>query len=146
MAKDSTFPEIAPILMQAARGQLAAMTARLEARGFKGLTPAFATAMPLLDAAGTRSTILAQRAGVTKQAMSQLVKLLEERKYVEQVPDPADTRAKVVRLTKRGIALRAACAQIRRELHSAALKALGEKDLAKLVLDLRKLIASMSAR
>ena len=130
--------------MQAARGQLAAMMARLEARGFKGLTPSFATVMPLLDAAGTRSTVLAQRAGVTKQAMSQLVKLLEERKYVEQVPDAADTRAKVVRLTKRGVALRAACAQVRQELHSAALKALGEKELAKLVLDLRKLIASMS--
>jgi len=142
MAKDSTFPEIAPILMQAARCQLAAMMARLDARGFKGLTPAFATVMPLLDAEGTRSTALAQRAGVTKQAMSQLVKLLEERKYVEQVPDATDTRAKVIRLTKRGIALRAACAQVRQELHSAALKALGKKELAKLTLNLQKLIAS----
>ena len=37
--------------------------------------------------------------------MSQLVKLVEQRDYVEQVADAADTRAKVIRLTKRGIAL-----------------------------------------
>ena len=145
MPKDSTLPEIAPVLMQAARSQLAATMARLEARGFRGLTPACATLMPLLDAEGMRSTALARRAGVTKQAMSQLVKLLEERKYVEQIPDPTDTRAKVVRLTTRGIALRAACAQVRRQMNSAALKALGQKGLAKLVLDLQKVIASMSA-
>ena len=143
--KDATLSEIAPVLMQASRAQTAAMIAGLEARGFDGLTPAFAAIMPLLDAAGIRSTMLAKRAGVTKQAMSQLVRLLEARKYVEQVPDAVDTRAKVVRLTKRGVALRNACAEVRREMHASAVKALGEKNLAKLTAGLRTLIASMSA-
>jgi DNA-binding MarR family transcriptional regulator len=135
--------DIAPVLMQAARAQLSAMMSRLSARGFDGLTPTFATVIPLLDATGMRSTALAQRAGVTKQAMSQLVRLLEQRDYVEQVPDPSDTRAKVVRLTRRGVALRKACAEVRHELHAAAAKALGEKNLARLQKDLSKLIASL---
>jgi DNA-binding MarR family transcriptional regulator len=65
--------------------------------------------MPLNDVTGMRSTVLAQRTDVTKQAMSQLISLLEERDYVEQVPDATDTRAKVIRLTKRDVAIREAC-------------------------------------
>lgn len=137
-------PDIAPVIMQASRAQLAAMMRRLSSRGFEGLTPAFASIMPLLDATGMRSTILAQRAGVTKQAMSQMVRLLEARKYVELVRDPSDTRAKVVRLTKRGVTLRKACFDIRQELHATAAKALGKKNLEKLQEDLTKLIQSLS--
>ena len=144
MPKDSGQFDIAPALMMASRAQLAAMMARLAGRGFDGLTPAFATVMPLLDAKGSRATMLAQRSGVTKQAMSQLVKLLEKRHYVEQVPDEIDTRAKVVRLTKRGVALRKACEEARRDLDATAKKALGKRDLARLVEGLCKLTELLS--
>jgi DNA-binding MarR family transcriptional regulator len=144
MSKDAEFLDTAPILAQAARAQVATMMSRLAARGFDDMTPAFAAVIPLLDATGERPTALAQRAGVTKQAMGQLLKLLKHRNYVEQVPDPSDTRAKVVRLTKRGVALRAACMDVRRDLHTAALKALGKKELASLQKGLQQLIASMN--
>jgi DNA-binding MarR family transcriptional regulator len=134
--------DIAPLIMRVYRVQLATMVARLAARGFEDFTPAFATVMPLLDATGMRSTVLAQQTGVTKQAMSQLIRLLEERDYVEQVPDATDTRAKVIRLTKRGVAIRKACVEVREEFNKAAMRALGEKGLAKLQADLSKLIAS----
>ena len=132
MPEDSGNFDIAPLLMLAARTQMAQMMKRLGILGFDGLTPAFASVMPLLDAKGSRATVLAQKAGVSKQAMSQLVKLLEQRDYVEQVADPTDTRAKVIRLTKRGIALRRACEDVRKELAGNALKTLGKKDLSKL--------------
>jgi hypothetical protein len=86
MPEDSGNFDIAPLLMLAARTQMAQMTKRLAVKGFDGLTPAFANVTPLLDAKGSRATVLAQKAGVTKQAMSQLVKLLEQRDNVEQVP------------------------------------------------------------
>jgi hypothetical protein len=54
--------------------------------------------------------------GITKQAISHLVGELKARGYVEQVPDSTDTRAKIVRLTKRGVALHAASAEVRLEL------------------------------
>ena len=57
-----------------------------------------------LDPAGTRSTVLAQRAQVTKQTMSRLVKELAVSGYVSLSPDPADSRASLVRLTERGTA------------------------------------------
>jgi DNA-binding MarR family transcriptional regulator len=143
MPEDSRDFDVAPLIMMAARTQLAAMMARLTELGFEGLTPAFASVMPLFDAKGTRSTVLAQRASVTKQAMSRLVKLLEQRNYVEQVPDTTDTRAKVVRLTKRGVALRKACEEVRRDLHAAAIRALGKRDMVRLHEDLNKLIVLM---
>jgi DNA-binding MarR family transcriptional regulator len=142
MSNETLPSDIAPIIMQAYRLQLGAMMARLAARGFEDFTPAFTTLMPLLDATGVRSTVLAQRTGVTKQAMSQLIRLLEERDYVEQVPDATDTRAKVIRLTKRGVAIRKACVEVREELNRAAMQALGKNGLAKLQADLSKLIAS----
>src|SRR5215213_4896990 len=55
-----------------------------------------------LDDDGTTVSVLAQRAGITKQAMAELVAYLEEHGYVTRVPDPADRRAKLVLPTDRG--------------------------------------------
>ena len=136
--------DFAPAVGGAQRALVAAMMARLAARGFEGMTPAFASLIPLLDAQGARSTALAQRSGVTKQAMSQLVRELEKRGYVEQAPDPTDTRAKIVRLTVRGVALRAACVEVRRELQARAAAALGADELARLQRDLARLQAALA--
>jgi DNA-binding MarR family transcriptional regulator len=130
--------------MQASRAQSAAMLACLVGRGFDDLTPTIASVIPLLDAAGARSTALAQRSGVTKQAMSQLVRLLEERNYVEQIPDPTDTRAKLVRLTKRGVTMRAACFKVRLELQAAVVKSLGPRNSKRLQEDLKTLTAVLA--
>ena len=55
-----------------------------------------------LDDRGTRVSVLAERAQVTKQSMAELVEHLERNGYVERVPDPEDRRAKLVRATKKG--------------------------------------------
>lgn len=136
--------DIAPIIGAAGRAVIAAMMTRLSARGFDGMTPAFATLIPQLDAAGQRARVLAQRSGVSKQAMSKLLRELETRGYIEQAPDPTDTRAKLVRLTKRGAALRAACLEARHELQALASETLGQGKLARLQADLLSLIAAFS--
>jgi DNA-binding MarR family transcriptional regulator len=136
--------DIAPAIGAASRAMIAAMMTRLAARGFDGMTPAFAGLIPLLDATGARPTALAQKAGVSKQAMSQLIHELEARGYVEQIPDPTDTRAKIVRLNKRGVALREACLVARRELQALAKKALGQNRLAALQRDLWQLSAVLN--
>ena len=79
MLQNSEPTDIPAVLMQASRAQLGVMMALLTKRGFDGLTTAFAGVIPLLGGEGMRSTALVQRAGVTKQAMRQLVRLLEER-------------------------------------------------------------------
>ncbi|GII77748.1 MarR family transcriptional regulator [Sphaerisporangium rufum] len=55
-----------------------------------------------MDCDGTRPGTLARRAGMTPQAMSELVAYLEKRDYVRRVPDPADGRGRVVVYADRG--------------------------------------------
>ncbi len=109
---------------------MAAVTARLALRGYEDFPFASASLLWLMDEGGTRSTVLAQRAGVTKQAMSQLVRLMERQGYLEQVPDLIDTRAKVVRMTGRGEAVKAACVEVRKELNQQVTRTLGADQAA----------------
>jgi len=74
----------------------------LAARGHPDVRFAHGSVFQFLDDDGTRVSVLAERAHVSKQAMAQLVAHLEEHGYVERVPDPHDRRAKLVRATERG--------------------------------------------
>ena len=55
-----------------------------------------------IDPDGTRLTDLDERARMTKQSVGEVTSDLEQRGYVERVPDPSDGRAKIIRLTERG--------------------------------------------
>src|SRR5688572_23431727 len=52
---------------------------------------------------GSRLTDLAAEAGLTKQAVGEAVTELERIGYVMRVPDPQDGRAKIIKLTDRGM-------------------------------------------
>jgi DNA-binding MarR family transcriptional regulator len=52
---------------------------------------------------GSRLTDLAEQSGLTKQAVGETVMHLEELGYLERVPDPKDRRAKIIKLTPRGL-------------------------------------------
>ncbi|MFZ5478901.1 MAG: MarR family winged helix-turn-helix transcriptional regulator [Myxococcota bacterium] len=58
--------------------------------------------LPHLDLGGTRLTTLAERAGVTKQFMGQIVDEMEALGVLERRPDPSDRRAKLVCFTEAG--------------------------------------------
>jgi DNA-binding MarR family transcriptional regulator len=55
---------------------------------------------PGLD--GQRPSQLADHAGITKQSVNDLLGHLERHGYLERVPDSADGRARVIRLTSKG--------------------------------------------
>jgi DNA-binding MarR family transcriptional regulator len=57
-----------------------------------------------LDVGGTITTELARRAGMTKQAMGEIVEQCEKLGLVERVRDKRDARAKIVRFTPTGLA------------------------------------------
>jgi DNA-binding MarR family transcriptional regulator len=143
LVSNSEEDDLAPALAAASRALTTTMRAKVAGCGFEGVTPAFASLLLLLDATGARPSTLAQRAGITKQAVSQLVRELEARNYVEQVPDPTDTRAKIVRLTKNGVALRAACAGVKHELQNIAVAKLGKSRVSRLLRDLTDLTAAL---
>lgn len=62
-----------------------------------GLRTAHTSLFPHIDHDGTRQTVIAQRLGISKQAVAQLVDELVEMGSLERVPDPSDGRAKLVR-------------------------------------------------
>jgi DNA-binding MarR family transcriptional regulator len=79
-----------------------AVYSALAEQGFADLRTAHSAVFRHLDPTGSRMTTLAERAGMTKQSMAYLVESLCESGYLKTVPDPADGRAKLVQLTRRG--------------------------------------------
>lgn len=74
----------------------------LAAAGFADLTPAQARVFQRIAPEGSRLTDLAAQAAITKQSAGFLVDQLERGAYVERIPDPADGRARLVRIAERG--------------------------------------------
>lgn len=99
-----------------------------------------------LDPAGTRATVLAQRAHVTKQTMGRLVKELTTAGYLVLAPDAADSRAQLVRLTPRGTTFLAYLATTLTDLEQAFGKVLGMERLQEFNAALHELTAFAEAR
>ena len=76
----------------------------MQGSGFDDITLAQSRLMMGIDPEGTRLSVLAARAQIAKQTATALVDRLERAGYVERVPDPADGRARLVRLSPRALA------------------------------------------
>src|SRR5262249_5169719 len=74
----------------------------LREAGYRDVRAAHAQVFVAIDVEGSRLTDLAARAGMTKQAMGELVRYLEQHDYLEVEPDTRDRRAKLIRPTERG--------------------------------------------
>lgn len=74
--------------------------AAVNAAGFD-VSQAQARVLMRVDPEGTRLTVLAESAQVTKQTAGFLVDQLEKAGYLERVPDPTDGRARLVRVTEK---------------------------------------------
>lgn len=77
---------------------------RLAEEGHPELRPGHGCVFRFVDAVeGSRLTELAERSGLTKQAVGEVVQDLEQMGYVERIPHPSDGRSKIVRLTTLGL-------------------------------------------
>ena len=97
-----TEPDLARLMLESHRALSSELVADLSERGYPDLRPGHAAVFLHVDRSGTRLTELARRARMTKQGMMLIVDDLESRGYVRRVPDPDDSRAKVVKLTAHG--------------------------------------------
>jgi len=94
---------VAQLLFKCARLVNERAIARVNERSVgPALRASHTTLFPHLSAEGVRGADLAKKLGVSKQAVSQLVTELEEWGVVEQIADPQDGRAKLVRFSKQG--------------------------------------------
>ena len=114
----------------------------LAAAGFADLTPAQARVFQRIAPEGSRLTDLAAQAAITKQSAGFLVDQLERNGYVERVPDPADGRARLVRVAERGTCSVEASRGIVAQVEAEWTAYLGERRMAQLrriLTDLREI-------
>jgi DNA-binding MarR family transcriptional regulator len=80
------------------------MFSRMAAEGFEDVREGHGCVFGFIDLEhGSRLTDLAERSGLTKQAVGEAVAELERKGYLERVPDPEDGRAKIIKPTPRGV-------------------------------------------
>jgi DNA-binding MarR family transcriptional regulator len=118
---------IGRLFLRASRSFAALATRKLKERGHEGLGTAHTALLPHVDLEGTRATALAERTGMSKQAVGQVVRDLERQGYVERQPDPSDSRATLVRFTEAGWRFLRDAGDVKREIEAEYGAALGEE-------------------
>jgi DNA-binding MarR family transcriptional regulator len=118
---------IGRLFLRASRSFAALATRKLKEKGHEGLGTAHTALLPHVDLQGTRATALAERAGMSKQAVGQVVRDLERQGYVERRPDPSDSRATLVRFTEAGWRFLRDAGDVKREIEAEYGAALGEE-------------------
>ncbi|HLB40057.1 MAG TPA: helix-turn-helix domain-containing protein [Actinomycetota bacterium] len=120
--------DITRLLLEARRSLAGELDADLAERGYPDLRPGHVALFLSVDRrSGSRLTDLADHTRLTKQAMMSMVDDLESHGYVRRVPDPADARAKLVRLTARGRRAAAECRRAVQALEQRTRRQLGDR-------------------
>ena len=102
-------------------------------RGYASLTTAHTLLIANLDLEGTRSVVLAERMGMTKQFAGRLVAELRSGGYVTVEVDPTDGRATLVKATPAGWQFLADACEVRYEIEQSFEAVLGAERMAGLV-------------
>jgi DNA-binding MarR family transcriptional regulator len=109
--------------------------------GFPEVRPSYgAVLVPLFEEDDLRIGALAARSGLSKQAMTTLVRSVEEAGLVSRVRDTSDGRAFRISLTARGEELRPVAEQVLADLAARARERLSESELQTLKTSLRKVV------
>jgi len=106
--------------------------AELNASGFDDLRVPHMAVLQFPGPDGVRPGVLADRAGMSKQAMNQLLKSLEALGYLTRSDAPDEGRARLVRLTRRGRAVYATMVEILQGIEREWSTELGTKRFAEL--------------
>lgn len=112
------------------------------AAGFDDVRRAHNTVFAHVPGDGIRLTELAWRAGISKQAMGELVTDLEAKGYFRRVPDPEDGRAKLIVWADRGMAAHEATVRAFARLERELAASVGDDRLE----DLRATMTSLFGR
>lgn len=147
MSATSPGAHLAHLLTDVKEAVIGELYLRLNEHGYDDIRPAHGCVFRFLDLdRGSRLTELAERAGMTKQAVGELVTDLQALGYVERLPDPLDGRAKIVRLTERGRASHRAAQEAFAAIEAGWVERFGEPRVAELRELLEQIAAGAQAR
>lgn len=132
--------ELIVLMGLAYRNMIDDLQAGMVEAGFSDVRPGHGFAFQLLSFKSASVNELAEHLGVTKQAASQMVEYLEQRRYVIRQTDPNDKRSKVVTLTDRGWACIKKAEEILAGLEKQLAGQLGPVAIAELRDSLRNLV------
>lgn len=133
--------DLGSTLAAAAAGVNHEVVTRLVARGENLVRPSHIPVFAGLDPEGTQISTLAHRAGVSRQAMSALVREVESNGMVTTAPDPADGRAVLVTLTDRGAVFCRTAVEVTKEVSAEWRTTLGGERVDELLATLRAIAA-----
>ena len=96
------FIALAGLLDMAAEAMFIEFRIELVQTAYADIRPTHGCVFRFVREDGMRLTELASLSGLTKQSLGEIVDDLVGKGYVERIPDPADRRAKLIRLTSKG--------------------------------------------
>jgi DNA-binding MarR family transcriptional regulator len=111
---------------------------------YPDVTPAQARIIMLLDRQGLRMSVLAERAQLTKQSLTELVVGLEQVGLVERRPDPLDGRAKLVVPTTQGELAMKRGFEIAQSIHRRWTDLIGPREMQSLMRGLGRLVSALA--
>ncbi|HLX38936.1 MAG TPA: MarR family transcriptional regulator [Ktedonobacteraceae bacterium] len=123
---------IGRLLLRANRSFSERALRKLRERGHARLSLVHTTVLAQLDINGTQATVLAERVGITKQAVGQIVSDLEREGYIQRIPDPTDKRATTIIFTDAGWQFLVDAYHVKKEIEAEYVALLGEEHMQQL--------------
>jgi DNA-binding MarR family transcriptional regulator len=127
--KGTTSPDLAILVVGAGRPIAERLNAAVERAGIEDMRSPYGYVIRALAGEPVGLTVLAERLGVTKQAAIKVVDEMQARGFLVREPHPADRRAKVLALTEKGEAVRAAALAESRRMERELRRDLGDADV-----------------
>jgi DNA-binding MarR family transcriptional regulator len=123
---------IGRMFQRAARAYSELALEKLHSKGHGGLTLFHTALISNLDVEGTNIKLLAERAGMSKQAMGQVADELEKRGYIRANKDSKDKRATLITFTDKGWQFLQDAYQVKQDIERDYESVLGKKGLKQL--------------
>jgi DNA-binding MarR family transcriptional regulator len=115
---------------------------RFRREGFKEVRPSYGSiVLPLFEEDGLRMGELAERARLSKQTMTTMIRLIERDGLVRRQRDPKDRRAFRVYLTARARSFRPVAESVLREMDELVEQRLSQAELARLKTSLKEVMS-----
>ena len=132
MTRDDSQPDLADLFLRTSRTLRARWR---ESIAPLGITPHQSRVLAILgkaDSAGLRNSQLAEKLHIAARSTTEVVDQLAQKDLVERLPDPADRRATLIRLTETGLNLLQDLSARRKAGMSAYFSKLNAEDQAEL--------------
>ena len=136
---------IGRLLLRAHRHFTDSTLTKLQSRGHSSLGAAAIALIPYIDLEGTRAATLSERAGISKQAIGQLLTELEAAGYIKRQADPDDGRAAIIVFSDLGWRLLRDSYNLKLEIEAEYSAILGERRMKALREALKLLIANTTS-